>query len=103
MKRWWLSFWFNGEDYRPLMWPPPKGMLGFWSSGERERLNEGEKEYHNEHSLCMLVEAETEEQVKKIVEEGWPESTTAEWRFCHETEGLPGDRFPLADWSKERI
>lgn len=95
MKRWWMSFWFKGEDYRPLNYPPSEGILGWWCSGYGSDGN----------ALCLLVEAETEEQAKTLLLKDWPESADTKWRFCNEqpADWLPNDRFPFSEWMKKRI
>lgn len=98
-RRYWLSFYFKAEDYRPLTYPPREGILGYWSSGIRCA--------DDATTLCILVEAESEAHAKEIIAPDWPESKTAdcEWRFIEERDRnwLPNDRFPLADWSVKRL
>lgn len=91
MSRWWVS-WFDKEDSRPKSWPPPAAILGFWCSGYMG----------DQPSVCALVQAASKQEVQAVVEREW---TVVEWWFCEERgdDYLPGDRFPLPDWSKERI
>ena len=92
--RFWLSWYEESEDYRPLTFPPNEAILGWWCSG-----------YCSDDSstIVALVEAGSEEAAWKAVRLDWPEAVRE--RFCEAREDsyLPGDRFPLSDWMKERI
>jgi len=91
----WCSFVCTAHDYRPLHYPPRKEVLGWWCTGEDSNEND---------ILCLMVLAESEDQVKQIVASEWPEAADAEWRFVnrHDPEP-PSDRFPLSDWMKPRF
>lgn len=102
MSRYWCSFYFIGahgadSDYRPINFPPHEAILGYWNSGYRL--------YDEAITLCLLVQAETEDEAKNIIKIEWPESVSACWRFFNEHDNLwlPGDRFPISDWAEERI
>jgi hypothetical protein len=90
MKRWWVSWWepVNEDgDYRPMKWPLPPEIPKYWNSATAS-FGAG---------LCAVVDAPSEEEVKKLIEQYWK---PAEWRFCNEVE--PGwrpepTRFP---WDK---
>jgi len=100
MKRFWCSFYFLGDDYRPIGWPPKDGILGYWNSGMRCA--------DEATTLVIFVEAESEEKAKELIgsAECWPEvAQGVEWRFFEERdfEWRPSDRFPLKEWNLERI
>lgn len=95
LKRWWVSFLFQGgEDFRPLTNPPNPSVLGWWCSGEDE---------HGNPTICVAVDAVTEIAAKRAVCIEWPEAN--DWRFCEEKPRgwAPSDRFPLTDWMKDRF
>lgn len=87
MKRFWLSWWQVGSDYRPLVYPVTAPVLGWGCSGSRDDAS----------SLCALVEATNKEAAKAALHPYWPESASAEWRFCKEKapDWVPGGRFPM--------
>jgi hypothetical protein len=91
MLRFWLSWWelADNGDSRPLTWPLPKEVQ-YWNSGSRERDDERE-----EHSLCAIVDAPSEDDAWKLVRQFW---RPVEERFIeqHEAGWTPGDRFPGA-------
>lgn len=81
-----------------MSYPPFTPILGWWCSGE---FGDGDDVVH---TLCAVVEADTEEHAKGIIHIEWPD--LGEWRFCSEVAGdwSPGDRFPLDDaWMRERF
>lgn len=92
-KLWWISWYQPTEDERPLTFPPNEAILGWWNSGSRCS--------DNAHTICAVVRAETEEEAKAAVRKDWPEAE--DWRFCGETGGLPGNRFPLGEWMTPRF
>jgi hypothetical protein len=93
--RWWLSWVQTSEDFRPLAHPPNKDVLGWWCSGYDADDNA---------ILCAAVIGSTERDAKKAIAKDWPESKTANWRFCRLLESLElSDRFPLDSWAKERF
>ncbi len=95
MKRFWISWYQPGEDYRPV-YDPKKESEPFdhryWSSGQRCS--------DDAWTMCALVEAKTEAAAKKAVKKYWPEA--GEWRFCEEKPmgWDPGDRFPMKKEAK---
>jgi hypothetical protein len=95
MNRYWISWQQPGDDPRPVHFPPKETrVLGWWESG----LGDG---YSN---VCALVAASAEWTAKAAVAEDWPESVDAKWRFVEakSPDWLPGDRFPLSDWMRQR-
>lgn len=107
MKRFWISWYQPTEDYRPLTDPPNAAILGWWCSGYGEsaeiRKLWGLTPRQTSATLCALVNADSRESAENAVHIDWPEAT--EWRFCYERECdfLPGDRFPLSDWVRDRL
>jgi len=93
--RYWISWWHQGDDPRPLHYPPlnPR-VLGWWRSGYGDLGV----------SICALVEAKDESQARAAVATDWPESVGAEWRFVEEKQQgwLPNDRFPMSGWMQQR-
>lgn len=91
----WMSWYQDTEDHRPLNYPPNDGVLAWWCSGE------GEEGY----TLCAYVVAEDEEEMLKVVAIDWPELNTvdklrfAEQRPCV----IDSDRFIPPDWSASRL
>ena len=87
MKRYWISWYQPTEDYRPLKWPLPKEILGWWCSGLRCS--------DDASTLVAWVEAESNESAEKLIKKYWPEAK--EWRFNDEVEldWKPNDRFPV--------
>lgn len=97
MMRWWMSFYFAGDDHRPLTYPPNKAILGWWCSGYGPS---------DEAALCILVSANSEDEAKAAIAKDWPEAATvSEWRFCEpRPDGwVPNDRFPPSTWMAERM
>jgi len=97
---WWLS-WNqiadpkDGIDTRPVAWPPPIAVLGFWRSG-----------YAFDESyatVVALVRAPSADDAQKVITAAWSPGV-GEWRFCdeHDASKPPGDRFPPCEWSIER-
>lgn len=93
MNRYWVSWHQPTDDYRPITCPPNAAIRGWWCSG-----------YDDEDVaiLCALVQAEGQGFAEAAVLADWPEAER--WRFCSikDADWLPGDRFPLDDWMKER-
>lgn len=95
MARFWLSWYQPTKDYRPLLDPPNEHVLGWWCSGYRGS--------DDVPILCALIAARSEDEAQASVKTDWPEAE--EWRFCEKKpdDYIPGDRFPIDGWSKERI
>ena len=97
MGRYWVSWYQPGDDWRPLAYPPTAHVLGAWASGS----------YDGGTTVCALVEgAQNEDEAKAAIAIDWPESATAEWRFVTPVEVTwlpPNDRFPLPEWSRQRL
>lgn len=94
---WWIS-WNqmalpeHGMDSRPSKWPPPEPVLAFWESG-----------FGLGYTVCVaLVRAPTDLKAQRAIERGWKPGI-GQWRFCNQypTNGPPGDRFPVPEWSLE--
>src|SRR5690242_10341003 len=87
----WISWHQATNDYRPVSWPPPPEVLGYWCSGQTAKA----------FTLVAIVKASSPAQAKKIVTEVWSPGV-GEWRFCETrtiADGPPGDRFPPPDWA----
>lgn len=96
MSRYWCSWVCTEEDHRPVTYPPGAGVLGWWCSGYDAADNS---------TLCALIEAEDADAVAGVVRADWPEFGGA-WRIEPKVvpdDFLPGDRFPLSDWMRERV
>lgn len=91
--RYWLSWFQPGDDFRPMTYPPNASVLGWWKSGITEYGS----------TLCALVREQSESLAWSAIEQDWPDMEDK--RFCEDKGSLflPGDRFPLSDWMKERI
>lgn len=88
MKRWWISWETDEEDYRPLhVVEDTDGLLGWWCSGDTDDFK----------YLIALVEAECAKSAWLIVTNEWPEQCGRSWRFFEEraADYLPDDRFPM--------
>lgn len=100
MYRYWVSWWQGGDDARPITYPPPLPILGWWISGERFDDEE------TEQSICAVVEAESEDQAWEAIKQdgAWPDA--GEERFCEQQSSvwIPTNRFEISgDWMKERF
>lgn len=99
-KLWWLS-WHQmadpkqGLDSRPVKWPPPAEVLGFWESGFA-----ADGSYT---TVVALVRAPNEREAAKAIAKAWSPGV-GEWRFNREYDASkpPGDRFPPCEWSVKR-
>jgi hypothetical protein len=91
----WISWYQNTEDYRPLNSPPNEQILGWWNTGVNgDDLN----------IICALVSAESEAAATEAILKEWPEATEYKWRFFDEKLYTPmEDRFPREEWMVERI
>lgn len=96
MRRFWVSWYQPGPDYRPEKWPMDPAFIGYWCSGSGE-----DKDGNDNFSLCALIDGESEEAVRANIAAHWKEYPDAEERFFNEVaaDHLPNDRFPLPDWS----
>lgn len=75
---WWVSWYQPTEDHRPIISPPIKLFGWWWCTGYR---------CHDEAAtLVAFLEADNEKEAKKILEEYWPETIIAEWRFFDKTD-----------------
>ena len=94
MHRYWISWIQPGDDYRPLTFPPNEQILGWWCSGYDADDNA---------TLCAVVSAANDEDAQDAVRTDWPEAE--QWRFISQREEgfMPGDRFVLEPWMKERL
>ena len=92
MKVYWLSWFQPTDDHRPIAFPPNKGILGWWCTGE----------YDGGSTLCAWVLATDEEFAKNLVKIDWPE--VVKWRFIEEREKVTHcDRFQLVPWMEPRF
>jgi len=89
--QYWISWYQPTEDHRPLSFPPNENILGWWCTGHSEAGA----------TLCAMVKALSEEEARFHVKVEWPE--VEEWRFCEESDGKVGDRFPLSEWMIPRM
>ena len=85
---WWISWEQDGDDSRPVKWPPPPCVLAFWESG----IGDG-------YTTVVALACGREAAVRHAVESAWNPGVRR-WRFFkeHRTDA-PGDRFPAPDWS----
>lgn len=84
----WIGFYTESYDYRPLTFPPNDAILGWWCTGFDSDDNA---------MLCALVASEAWDAILK----DWPE---AKRRFVQKAYGTElSDRYVLQDWMKERI
>jgi len=89
--------WYDA-DARPVCWPAPAGVLGFWESGvtaeEPARV-----------TVVALVDAPDADAAQAIIAAGWPDvgKDRFGWRFVEEREVgfVPGDRFRRPKWAEE--
>lgn len=95
-KFFWVSWYQNTDDYRPIHFPPNSAILGWWCTGHGDKGA----------TLVAVVEARDSSAVLHAIVQDWPEFT-GEVRFCDLIESpLPsnfGERFPMADWMVERF
>lgn len=91
VSRWWCS-WYEVPRKRhgwgPIHGGRPRGVLGFWRSGETMMTSTP--------IMCALVVASTAEEVEAIVDKHWRRANG--WRIEPSDRGpfwTPGDRFPL--------
>ena len=91
-----ISWYQSTGDVRPLTFPPNEQILGWWKTGER---------YDDVAVLVARVEADSLENAYSAILRDWPEATEEPWRISDEMQPhhVLSDRFPLADWMKERL
>lgn len=83
-----------------MTYPPNNAVKGWWLSG-----------YDSEDNavLCAVVDADSIEAAVASINLDWPESgmtANSGYRFIEKKPDLkwvPGDRFPLAGWMKDRL
>jgi hypothetical protein len=90
-RRWWISWQEptgDDGDYRPVSWPLPKSVLGWWCTGEAMDSSYA--------TLVAWVAAANEKAAKSLIEKHWKPGP---WRFCDERQldWTPGDRFPMKE------
>jgi len=86
-RRWWVSWYQTGDDTRPLTWPLPSEVAGYWRTGYGARGD----------TLCAVVDAPTEEKAKAKIDALWGNGGRTDWRFVEprDSEWEPSpDRFP---------
>ncbi len=96
LKRFWVRFWTSADDYRPLIFPPIEGILGWWCSGTRDRDVE-------ESCIIVWIESENQDTATQTILKHWPEfldddnasfqTVPLDWK--------PSDRFAVSEWSSE--
>lgn len=93
-RRFWCSWTEESDDFRPLAFPPHEAILGWWCPGYDE---DGDV-------LFVCVQATDEDAAKRAIAAEWP-CEDREFHFIEEkaSDWLPGERFPLPDWSRERF
>lgn len=84
--RCWIGWQQPGDDYRPLMVPPRETVVGYWCSGGSE----------THHSMCAVVNADSPEHARAIVEVYWPDAGRERFADMKPAAWTPGDRFPMA-------
>lgn len=96
MKRFWVSWLQDTDDFRPLTAPPNRSVIGWWRSGESDDF----------HVLCAVVDARNESEARDAILKDWPEALEqCDWRFfdARPLGWRPNDRFPLEGWMLERF
>ena len=85
-RRFWVSWYQDTADFRPLTDPPNPAVKGWWCSG-----------YNAEDVpiLCAVVDVDEDDPLDAVLD-SWPE---ADFRFNDEQDvnWTPGDRFPMED------
>jgi hypothetical protein len=96
MSDYWISWIQGGDDCRPLSYPPNKGIIGWWKTGETDM---------GDSTLVAWVRARFDSDARDAILIDWPEALdTGDWRFFERKSPEPlSDRFPLSEWMKERI
>lgn len=95
MKRYWVGWESKEEDCRPLTFPPNEQIIGCWETGYTDTGT----------TMVALVEGNDIADATDAILKEWPEQEANIWRFFRsfgDDEKL-SDRFPLADWMKERM
>lgn len=88
-RRFWISWYQPGDDFRPVVWPLPPAIPAYWCSGYAAQGA----------TLCAVVDAPGKRAAERAICKAWAVSNV-EWRFCSEKprDWRPGDRFP---WPEE--
>jgi len=97
----WISWEQHGDaehepDSRPVVWPPPEGVLAFWLTGCG-----GDNENGDAYcTVVALVRAPSQTAAMSVIQEAWSPGI-GEWRFNREygKDEPPGDRFPPPSWA----
>ena len=90
MARWWVSWYEPSEDYRPVTWPLPPEVAGYWCSGH-------EWGGAQRATLCAVVDSESDVAARRVINAAWAHDGSIDWRFCDEQPAdwmPPDDRFP---------
>lgn len=95
VRAYWIGWNQPSADPRPITFPPPDFIIGWWCTGESG-------DDPADSLLVAHVVAESPEQAHSLIEQPscWPDA--GEVRFCKRKETQPGDRFPLHEWMKPR-
>lgn len=99
MRRWWIRWleYDSPADSRPITCPPNDAILAWWETGIA-----GDDSHV---TMVAFVQAKTEAAAKKAIAKDWP-GKRRRWSFVNEVDDMawrPGDRFPLQQWSLERL
>jgi hypothetical protein len=94
--RYWLSWYDESFDYRPVKYPPNEAILGWWCTG---------LDHRDRATICALVQASSEHEAWAAVAKDWPQSS--EHRFIEDRGPdyvITSDRFPrTAAWMISRM
>ena len=86
------------EDYRPILFPPTKQILGWWLIGC------GVDRKGEYHKVCAYVVAENKDQVNYIILKNWPEFDVEDIELCKEVNSIKNHpKFKIEEWMKDRI
>jgi mevalonate kinase len=95
MKKYWISWYQPGDDYRPLSFPPNDKIVGWWATGYSA---------NDMTTLVAFVCADNDSEAAEAILKDWPEATQNDWRFFEERDDIQlGDRFKLSEWMLERL
>lgn len=95
MKRFWISWLQDTEDFHPITSPPNPSIVGWWRSSESDDF----------HVLCAVVDARNADEARDAILQEWPlameqagwshfDNKPLDW-LPHNS--FPHDRFPIID------
>lgn len=76
MNRYWISWVQETLDYRPIIYPVYKQIIGYWCSGY-------EKDFP---IMCALVQCDNKGDAQILIYKHWPEAIYRDWRFFDKLE-----------------